>query len=90
MAETYKAILRGDRLEWSSGAPEQLDTEQGVEVYVTIAHDTSISSRLTSDGKAMAKALAKLAASGSVSNISDPSTWQREQRQDRPLPGRDS
>lgn len=62
MVETYKAILCGDRLEWSGDAPELIDTEQGVEVYVTIAHETSISSNVVSDGKAMAKALAKLAA----------------------------
>jgi hypothetical protein len=55
-----------------------------------IAQETSSSLKMTSDGKAMAKALAKLAASGSVSKISDPSAWQREQRQDRPLPGRDT
>jgi hypothetical protein len=85
MVETYKAILRGDRLEWSGNAPQHPDTEQGVEVYVTIVQETSISSKAASDGKAMAKALARLAESGSVSKISDPSAWQREQRQDRAL-----
>ena len=90
MIETYKAILRGDRLEWSGEAPEQPDTEQGVEVYVTISQSDVTSSRARSNGKAMAEALEKLASSGSVSEISDPSAWQREQRQDRTLPGRDA
>jgi len=69
---------------------EELDTEQGAEVYVAIGQETLISSKMASDGKAMAQALTKLAESGSVSKISDPSAWQRQQRQDRALPGRDT
>ena len=90
MLETYKAILRGDRIEWSGDAPEQLDTQQAVEVYVTILQSPAPSSTAASNGKAMAEVLEKLAAINSVSEISDPSTWQREQRQDRVLPGRDA
>jgi hypothetical protein len=90
MRETYKAILRGDRIEWSGDAPEQLDTEQGVEVQVTILQSPATSSAAASNGKAMAEVLEKLAATNSVSEISDASTWQREQRQDRVLPGRDA
>ena len=90
MTRTYKAILRGDRLEWAGNAPEQSHSEQEVEVYVTILQSTETSARETSDGKAMAEALKRLAASGSLSNISDPLAWQGEQRQDRLLPGRDS
>jgi hypothetical protein len=86
--ETYKAILRGDRLEWSGDGPKHLNTEQ--EVYVTIVRESAVSSKVTSDGKAMAKALSKLAASGSLSQITDPSAWQREQRHERELPDRDS
>ncbi len=86
--QTYKAILRGDRLEWSGDPPEHLDAEQ--EVYVTIVQEATDSSRATSDGKAMAEALSKLAASVSNLHKTDPSTWQREQRRDRELPDRDS
>ena len=35
-------------------------------------------------------ALNRIAARGGISGIDDPATWQREQRADRPLPGRDS
>lgn len=90
MRETYKAILRGDRIEWSGDAPEQLDTQQAVEVYVTILQSTATSSTAASNGKAMAEVLEKLAATNSVSEITDPSAWQRDQRQDRVLPGRDA
>ena len=90
MAETYKAILRGDRLEWSGDPPEQTDADQGVEVYVTIARECGIQSKPFSDGTAMSEALAKFAASGFGSPIPDPSAWQREQRQVRRLPDRDA
>ena len=90
MTRTYKATLRGDRLEWAGSAPEQSLSEQAVEVYVSILQSVDSSSRVTSDGKAMAEALNRLAASGSLSNISDPMAWQGEQRQERVLPGRDS
>ena len=90
MLQTYKAILRGNKLEWSGDAPKQLDTEQGVEVYVTILQDTATSSKAASQGKAMAEALEKIAVISSPSSISDPSAWQSEQRKDRALPDRDT
>ncbi|MGB8167359.1 MAG: hypothetical protein WCF18_07690 [Chthoniobacteraceae bacterium] len=34
-------------------------------------------------------ALRRLAARGGIGSISDPVAWQREQRKDRPLPGRE-
>ena len=89
MLQTYKAILKGDRLEWSGDAPEQVSAEQGIEVYVIILRDAGVASEPTSDGKAMAEALAKIAASGSLSEFPGPANWQREQRRDRELPGRD-
>lgn len=89
MTRTYKAILRGDRLEWTGDTPEQDYSEQEVEVYVTILRRGGIPLP-TSDGKAMAEALKSLATSGSLSGISDPLAWQDEQRRDRALPGRDS
>jgi hypothetical protein len=67
MLETYKAILRGDRLEWSGDAPEREDAEQGIEVYVMILQSGST---VASNGKAMADALAKVAATTSFSGSS--------------------
>ncbi|HEU4885692.1 MAG TPA: hypothetical protein VFT45_25885, partial [Longimicrobium sp.] len=34
-------------------------------------------------------ALAELAAAGGIASIPDPAAWEREVRQDRPLPGRE-
>jgi hypothetical protein len=82
--ETYRAILRGDRLEWTDPGPVDLNPEQPVEVTILAEPDQ------TADrGRRMAEALEKLAASDAFSEISDPSEWQREVRKDRPLPGRD-
>jgi hypothetical protein len=89
MLQTYKAILRGNRLEWSGEVPEQVKSEQPLEVHVTILQDTAASSEVIAQGKKMAEALEKLAAAYALSDIVDPSAWQREQRLDRPLPGRE-
>ncbi|HLR27021.1 MAG TPA: hypothetical protein VK112_14240 [Fodinibius sp.] len=40
-------------------------------------------------GRRMVEVLKKIAKSGGISSIEDPSEWQREQRTDRPLPGRE-
>ena len=39
-------------------------------------------------GRRMVEVLNRFAESGGISSIEDPSQWQREQRTDRPLPGR--
>ncbi len=84
MRDTYRAILRGDRLEWTDPSPVDLNPEQPVEVTILDEPDQTANRR-----KRMAEALEKLAASDAFSEISDPSEWQREMRKDRPLPGRD-
>lgn len=89
MLHTYKAILRGNYLEWSGGTPEQVEGEKAVEVHVTILEETA-TSMVAAQGKRMAEALEKLAAVNALSEISDPSAWQREQRQERSLPDRDA
>lgn len=82
--ETYRAILKGNRLEWTDPAPVDLNPEQPVEVTILDEPDQTLNRR-----KRMAEALEKLAASDAFSEISDPVEWQREIRKDRPLPGRD-
>lgn len=89
MRQTYKAILRGNQLEWSGDAPGNLEEEQPVEVHVTIPQEAIASSSVAARGQKMADALEKLASIKGLSDVTDPSTWQREERQDRELPGRD-
>ncbi len=89
MLNTYRALLRGSRLEWREQAPPEISEKQAVPVEVTVLVDARFSSQRASDtGERMAAALEKLAASGAVSDIEDPVGWQREIRRDRPLPGR--
>lgn len=45
--------------------------------------------RNESNEKEMMEAMEALAAEGAISSIPDSVAWQREQRKDRPLPGRD-
>ena len=82
--ETYRAILRGNRLEWTDQGPVDVNPEQPVEVTILDEPDQTATRR-----KRMAEALEKLAATDAFSEISDPVEWQREIRKDRPLPGRD-
>ena len=87
---TYRAILKGDRLEWRGETPPEIDTDRAVPVDVTILRDERFSaSRRAHAGERMAAALEKLAASRAVASIEDPVAWQREIRRDRPLPDRD-
>lgn len=88
MLQTYRAILRGNYLEWSGETPEQLEREQSLEVHVTILKETA-ASRLKSQGRRMAEAVERLASINALAEISDSSKWQREQREERPLPGRE-
>jgi hypothetical protein len=82
--QSYRAILKGDRLEWTDSEPTDLNPEQPVQV--TILDD---SDEIADRRRRMAEALESLAAVDAFSEISDSVEWQREIRKDRPLPGRD-
>lgn len=84
MRESYRAILKGDQLEWTDVVPSDLASEQPVEVTILDQPD-----RIADRRRRMAEALENLAAANAFSEISDPVEWQREVRKDRPLPGRD-
>jgi len=86
MLQTYKALLRGDRVEWMGPHPS-CGSDHPLEVEVTVLEDERPSS--PSRGKEMATVLEKLAGCGAFSEIEDPASWQRETREDRALPGRD-
>lgn len=84
MLQTYEGVLEGDRLRWAGEkAPS---TDRPLRVRVTILEEEPPQEER---GQQMAEALSKLAESGAFGEIDDPSEWQREIRQDRPLPGRD-
>jgi hypothetical protein len=89
MPNTYKAILRGNHLEWNEDAPDHLAPEDAVAVYVTILDEPVVPSTVTQQGQRMATALEQLAAVNALADLTDPVAWERETRQDRPLPDRE-
>jgi hypothetical protein len=86
MVRAYRALLRGNSLEWIGEAPERS------EGYPTAVEVTVLEERYPAEarsrGEEMAATLDKLADNGAISDITDPIAWQRDLRQDRPLPGR--
>jgi hypothetical protein len=90
MRAAYRAVLHGNRLEWRDEEPEDLSPDRGIEVSVTIL-DTSDSPVTTkARGAAMAAALERLAAAGGPRSFGDAADWERDTREERLLPGRDS
>jgi hypothetical protein len=87
MLHTYRATLRGDRLEWDDTRPEHLSAEEGVPVHVTILDESTNRSGRELQSEKMAAALNRLAQIVRPT-IKDPVSWQREQRHDRDLPSR--
>ena len=85
MKRAYKAILHGDRVEWLDGAPE---AEGPVPVSIIMGEEDTVSSG-DNEGKSIVELFQALADLGTFADIGDPVEWQREQRKDRPLPGRD-
>lgn len=85
MEHTYKAVLRGNQIEWLGEAPVS-PADQPLSVKITIVEQDITTE--TSRGPMMAEILEKLAKRGQLSSITDPVKWQRELRQERELPGR--
>jgi len=91
MPETYPAILKGDRLEWTGESPGPDLRGQAVAVEVSIVRSMPADPADVADRRRrMIAALEALAARGTFAEIEDPVAWQDEIRQDRELPGRDS
>jgi len=90
MAQTYAAILRGDHLEWTGEAPGPLAEGRAVAVEVTIFDQVPGRPDWGPERqRQMIEALERLASRNALAEIADPVAWQREIRQDRPLPGRE-
>ena len=85
MKQVFKAILHGDRVEWLDGAPE---SDGPIQVYVSVT-EVKRDDDPEPGQKSMVELFQALADSGAFADIEDPVAWQREQRKDRPLPGRD-
>ena len=78
--------MKGNLLEWANEVPTQGD--RPIRVYVTLQEERSTLSAEFRRQK-IVEILEKIAANNVFAEISDPVEWQRDLRQDRPLPGRD-
>lgn len=90
MPNTYKAVLRGNHLEWLEDPPANLDSGQPVTITVSILEEPASLTQGATQGQRMADALEKLALLDALPDVTAPEAWQREARQDRTLPGRDT
>ena len=86
MLLTYPAILRAGKLEWGADGPPPALSDAPVPVHVTLLTN---SPRAPTSGATMLAALEAAAAAGAAEIFGDPIDWQREQRMDRKLAGRD-
>lgn len=89
MLTTLKATVEGDKLCWQESPDGLLPANQPVPVLVTILNGKSEVSA-AEHGHRRVAVLHKLAALNALSKIPDPAKWQREAREDRELPGRES
>ena len=87
MPQTFRALLRGDQLKWTTRRPTVIPADQPVLVDVTVSEEPFMTK--PQSGRSMAAILEQLAQTGSFAEISDPVEWQRDLREDRSLPGRD-
>ena len=88
---TYKAILRGNYLEWRNNIRVPVPPNHAVEVYVTVLDEPEMPvTSAESPGPRMAAALEQLAQLHACAAITDPVVWERQLRQERNLPGREA
>jgi hypothetical protein len=87
---TYKAILRGNRLEWRGNARQHPPVDRPVAVYVTVLDEPMGEVDANEQGTRMAAALERLAEMHALADIEDASDWERATRRERALPGRDA
>ena len=85
MLESYEATLQGDHIEWGEVRPSEAEANRKVRVTILVHADEP----QLPNGKEVAAIFNRLAAMNAFSYIDDPVAWQREQRVDRPLPGRE-
>jgi hypothetical protein len=80
MRAAYRAVLRGNRLEWRDEEPEDLSPDRAVEVSVTVLSTSDSPATAPARGAAMAAALERLAASGGPRSFGDAADWERDAR----------
>ena len=82
---TYQAIITGDKVTWLGEAPPQAD--KPIRARIDLQDQVEL---VGANGDALAAVCEQIGKlTGGIQSIPDPLAWQREQRADRPLPGRE-
>ena len=89
MINSYKARIVGEHIDWLCVPPSGLSRRKTVTVDVMVLDTILTASAKVQQGKKLAEILSKLADMNAIPEMSDPSAWQREIRDERLLPGRD-
>lgn len=90
MLTTYRAKLRDGKLEWTDEAPPVPQSAETQVLVTLLPEKNSQADERAARRRQAVEALEKLAAMGGIKSIPDPVAWQREMREDRPLPGREN
>ncbi len=88
-SQKHRAYINGDRIRWEGGVPEPVRTSS-VEVPVEVRIPEPVEEeRGQTQGEVLAALFEELAELDPFRDIEDPAAWQRELREERPLPGRE-
>ncbi len=88
MLTSYRAILKGDRVEWLNSEAPKLKPGSEILVDITILGQQG---ELATDAIRVSQigdVLNRLAGIDAFAEIDDPATWERQIREDRELPNR--
>jgi hypothetical protein len=86
MLPSYEALYEHGRLHWLGETPHLDQARVIVTVIETVAPRAEPN---PPNGRELALLLEEMAANGVADAFGDPLEWQRQERADRPLPGRD-
>jgi hypothetical protein len=91
MLPTYRAIIENNQLRWIDETPERALQHQPLYVLVTIPDEPPQPDKELCELRRakVTEILRQMAERHSLNEITDPVSWQRERREDRPLPGRE-
>ena len=88
MLLSYRAILKGDRIEWLNAEAPRLQPDCETLVDITILDQQVNMDMEASRSGRINDVLSRLATIDALAEIDDPAEWQRQIREDRELPGR--
>ena len=90
MLTTLRAVVEDDKIHWQEAVDNVLPANRPVEVLITILEGRPNGRSPEEQARHRVAAVQKLAALNAFSGMPDPARWQREIREDRELPDRET